>query len=175
MTRASLQPTTPTATVSISGDPSAYKQGGPLPRTPPLLNPGGASERRGFHYERGLLKTMPPLQRPCLDCGTPTRHPRCPTCEQTRRTVLYDNTDYRNTRAAFRRDAITTGQLLHCWLCQQPIDPTLAWPDLRSLTTDHVHPADPTSPLRPAHLHCNSARGNRDQPPTPRGAGGQRG
>ena len=98
-------------------------------------------------------------QRPCITCGTPTPTTRCPTCEHTRRTQLYDNPTYRATRETAQREQHT------CWLCGHPIPPNATWPNPHSLTLDHVHPGQPHSPLRPAHLTCNSARGNR---PTPR-------
>ena len=57
-----------------------------------------------------------------------------------------------------------------CWICGDLIDPDVAWPDPWSFSVDHVEPVsrleandpkllDPTN-LRPAHLGCNSRRGN---------------
>lgn len=52
-----------------------------------------------------------------------------------------------------------------CWLCGKGIDLTLAWPDPRCFTRDHVLPrskggTDALENLRPAHRNCNSLRGN---------------
>jgi 5-methylcytosine-specific restriction endonuclease McrA len=59
-----------------------------------------------------------------------------------------------------------------CWLCGQPIDYGLDWPDTGSFSVDHdpplsVYPAGAEDPahLRPAHLGCNSSRGQK--PPRP--------
>lgn len=59
-----------------------------------------------------------------------------------------------------------------CWLCQQPIDYDLAWPDVRSFSADHVRPrstfpegAEDPSNLRAAHLGCNSSRHADDAKP----------
>lgn len=53
-----------------------------------------------------------------------------------------------------------------CWLCHQPIDLRLAHPASGSLSVDHVVPrsrggTDQLANLRPAHLGCNTGRGNR--------------
>ncbi len=59
-----------------------------------------------------------------------------------------------------------------CWLCGQPIDYQLAWPDPASFSVDHQHPlsthphlAEDPANLRASHLGCNSSRGQR--PPRP--------
>lgn len=57
-----------------------------------------------------------------------------------------------------------------CCLCGQPIDLSLPWPDPMSLSVDHHRPKskggnDVVSNLLPAHLTCNTARGNRDTLP----------
>lgn len=59
-----------------------------------------------------------------------------------------------------------------CWLCLEAIDMSLEFPDPGSFSADHVIPLseldedDPRrtklSNLRPAHLGCNSSRGNRN-------------
>ncbi|MFF2493239.1 HNH endonuclease [Agromyces sp. NPDC058064] len=58
---------------------------------------------------------------------------------------------------------------LPCWLCQQPIDYDLAWPDTESFSLDHFLPradrpdlTEVWSNFRPAHLSCNSSRGKRE-------------
>ena len=63
------------------------------------------------------------------------------------------------------RSAILSGSPV-CWLCGQPIDATLAWPDPMSGSADHVQAHDDggndsRTNLKPAHLGCNSRRGKR--------------
>ena len=56
-------------------------------------------------------------------------------------------------------------QRLPCWLCGQPIEYTLAWPDPASFSLDHIKPKhthpnlehEPTNHAA-AHLRCNSSR-----------------
>lgn len=65
-----------------------------------------------------------------------------------------------------------------CWLCGEAIDLTLDHPDPMSYSTDHIEsvkslPAnDPrlTDPrnMRPAHLSCNSRRGDGTRDPIKR-------
>lgn len=71
---------------------------------------------------------------------------------------------YRRLRAQLK------AQGLPCWLCQQPIDYDVSYPDPRSFTVDHVVPVskggasvDPDN-CRPAHLHCNQRKGDRSRP-----------
>lgn len=52
-----------------------------------------------------------------------------------------------------------------CWICGQPIDKTLVWPDPQSFSVDHKEPlslrpelARVYSNLAAAHLGCNSSR-----------------
>lgn len=60
-----------------------------------------------------------------------------------------------------------------CWLCGQPIDYTLTWPDPASFSLDHIksratHPLlehEPTNHAA-AHLSCNSSRQTNDPKPT---------
>lgn len=53
-----------------------------------------------------------------------------------------------------------------CGICQEPIDPALAYPDPASLSMDHVVPliqggAHSVDNLQAAHLRCNLAKGTR--------------
>lgn len=73
----------------------------------------------------------------------------------------------RTSHRRYRREraAALSGDLT-CWLCGQPIDKTLSWPDPMSATADHVvahHDSgkDNRSNLKAAHLTCNSRRGKR--------------
>jgi 5-methylcytosine-specific restriction endonuclease McrA len=63
-------------------------------------------------------------------------------------------------------------QHLPCWLCGQPIDYRLTWPDPASFSVDHAVPrsvdlrlAEDPANLRPAHLRCNTSRGPRTPKP----------
>lgn len=77
-----------------------------------------------------------------------------------------DVADRGHNGAAWRsmRRTILAQDPLVCF-CGQPIDRRLRWPDRWSATVDLIVPhADGGDPLdaanlRPAHLHCNSARG----------------
>ena len=60
----------------------------------------------------------------------------------------------------------------HCWICKQPINYTLDYPDEESFSVDHFHPrsthphlAEEPTNLRSAHLRCNKARGDREVKP----------
>lgn len=53
-----------------------------------------------------------------------------------------------------------------CQLCQQPIDPAVAWPDPMSPSVDHIVPlskggAHAMINVQSAHLSCNSSKGDR--------------
>lgn len=56
-----------------------------------------------------------------------------------------------------------------CWICGQPIDYRLRWPDPASFSADHAAPlstyphlAEDPSNLRASHLRCNTSRGARE-------------
>ena len=55
-------------------------------------------------------------------------------------------------RAKAVRDAATI-----CWLCNEPAKPNDPW------QADHYIPADPASPLLPAHRSCNIKRSNENR------------
>ena len=74
---------------------------------------------------------------------------------------------YGNLKRDFRRTCENAN--LPCWLCHQPIDYTLKWPDTESFSLDHYLPREDRPDLtevwsnfRPAHLSCNSSRGKRE-------------
>lgn len=102
------------------------------------------------------VRTLMPIPRPCLNCGTLTTQTRCATC-----TTIH-NRNNNKPKPAHRRGNYKqrakqiVKQATHCWLCGYPArhdDP---------FTADHVIAGDPLSPLLPAHRSCNSRRGNRD-------------
>ncbi|MGB3301792.1 MAG: HNH endonuclease [Gordonia sp. (in: high G+C Gram-positive bacteria)] len=77
---------------------------------------------------------------------------------------------YQQAKARYRRDCAAVSA--PCWLCTEPIDYTLKYPDDRSWSLDHKTPVsddqlgqqralDPGN-FRPSHLDCNQERGNRD-------------
>lgn len=96
--------------------------------------------------------------KPCIECGVLSKGTRCErhqniinakiNAKKTQR--IHYKGDYRARAKAVRENAT------HCWLCGEAArldDPFEA---------DHVIPADPFSPLLPAHRSCNGKRGNRE-------------
>jgi len=63
--------------------------------------------------------------------------------------TLYNSAGYRKQRAWLKATAT------HCHLCKQ------AFTDRNQISADHLIPGDPNSPLAPAHIICNSRRGNK--------------
>lgn len=60
-----------------------------------------------------------------------------------------------------------------CWICGQPIDYHLRYPDPASFSADHAAPlsthphlAEDPGNLRASHLRCNTTRGARAPQPT---------
>ena len=95
--------------------------------------------------------------KPCLDCGALTRSGN--RCNKHQNIIdakinakkaqrIHYKGDYRK-RAKAVRDSAT-----HCWICGEPF--TLNDPP----TADHLEPGNPDSILLPAHLSCNSRRGD---------------
>lgn len=72
-----------------------------------------------------------------------------------------NKTEYeRNRKQVLREEA-------DCWLCGEPVDFTIKWPEPMSKTIDHViaYASGGTherSNLRLAHNICNQRRGNKD-------------
>jgi len=100
---------------------------------------------------------MPRPPRTCLTCGTlhhnPSRCDQCETQRETQRQRHRDKTHYDHTYRKAAKQVRDTATI--CWLCGEGYRPDDQW------TADHVIPADPTSPLAPAHKSCNSRRGNK--------------
>ena len=103
--------------------------------------------------------------KPCLDCGTPTPHTRCPRCgpaRPTRQQRGLDRTHYRITHTV-----ITQWVSQHGWTCPgYERDPHHVEPG--TLTGDHII----ARTIRPDLTHdpdnytvlcrpCNSRKGNR--------------
>ena len=102
------------------------------------------------------------FMQPCLDCGKLSRNgSRCelhqrrkekewdaPKAMRKKATGQYSG-DYRRRAAQIRDNA------QYCWICGH--GPRLDDP----FQADHLIPADPESPLLPAHRSCNAARGNK--------------
>lgn len=66
---------------------------------------------------------------------------------------------------ARKRIAVQVRSGSPCWLCEQPIDLSLRYPNNLSFTVDHVIPTshggtNELEQLRPAHAICNKRRGN---------------
>lgn len=102
--------------------------------------------------------------RPCLDCHTPTNRTRCPTCQRKRDAQRNaQRTHYQGDWAARSRAARHAHLEQHGPTCPgwdtppHTVHPT-------DLTADHLHPADPTSPIRILCRSCNSRRGDRPDP-----------
>lgn len=105
---------------------------------------------------------MGAFPKPCLNCGKLTdgsirclEHKRIHDLKrQKRKKRDHYKGDY-GKRAKYVRDNAEI-----CWICGGGYAPNDPW------TADHYYPAQPDSPLLPAHRSCNSRRGN--QPDTPR-------
>lgn len=74
----------------------------------------------------------------------------------------------RDQRGYRRKAARLKRQGGDCWICKQPIDPTLDWRHPMAFTADHVQPLSQGGDLygetRPAHRSCNSSRGDGTRP-----------
>lgn len=102
------------------------------------------------------------FKRPCVQCGKLSLNgTRCETCDaprkqreeerkklRKRQTGQYSG-DYRRRAKAVREAAVT------CHICGEGAKDNDPW------HADHVIPADPSSPLAPAHKSCNESRGNK--------------
>lgn len=100
---------------------------------------------------------------PCVECGILTRNEgaRCDKHKteyenqrELRRRLVKKATgqysgDYKKRAKLVREYAVT------CHICGQGANPIDPW------TADHLDPANPDSPLLPAHKSCNEKRGNK--------------
>ena len=102
---------------------------------------------------------LPGVKRPCIECGTlDAKGSRCPTCQSALNARMdaarqgkreHYTGDYKRRAAAVRANAVA------CYWCGEGYRTTDPW------QADHLVPADPDSPLVPAHRSCNVARSNR--------------
>lgn len=77
----------------------------------------------------------------------------------------------RSTRRWRRLKAEVKARRGPCFLCHQPIDYTLEWPDSGSFSVEHIrswhdypHLREDPANLAAAHLGCNSAKQDREVP-----------
>lgn len=111
----------------------------------------------------------------CAECDSPL--PRkgrggpvpkwCASCKAERQRDL-DRASYHNRRArvlalpyeTVRPSTVYARDDWTCQLCQEPLDPDLAWPDGRSRSIDHIRPLSRgghhvLANVQAAHLSCN--------------------
>jgi len=102
--------------------------------------------------------------RPCLGlpgkpCGAPTSSTRCPSCSYLNEKGRRPNFRARGYDAEYQRNrALLLSTNPGCYRCGAP-----------ATTADHITPrsqggGNGMGNLRPACLHCNSARGGRTDP-----------
>ena len=128
--------------------------------------------KRKVKTARMRVDTQPPT--PCADCGVlvprsagpdaggTARRPfkRCPECAQAFKIGVRTHRmngpgrEYFTNREIFDRDG------WRCYLCGGAVDPSLAYPDPRSASLDHVVPLAANGPHSRAntactHLECN--------------------
>jgi hypothetical protein len=87
--------------------------------------------------------------KPCIKCGTLTNGGSYCSTHLAEKKGRYNNLAYRKQREAIRATAT------HCHLCGK------AFLTQKEITADHLIPGDINSPLLPAHLSCNSRRGDK--------------
>jgi len=87
--------------------------------------------------------------KPCIKCGSLTAGGSYCQVHEKEKQGRYSNPAYRKQRAVIK--AMAT----HCHLCGQ------AFTNRNEISADHVIPGDIGSPLLPAHISCNSRRGDK--------------
>lgn len=97
----------------------------------------------------------------CLNIIIGLTDARCPRCQKAKDAAsgprIYDRRSYRAEQARVVAAAEADPDVV-CWLCRSRTAP----PGYDgSWSADHERPGDVSSPLQPAHLGCNSARGDR--------------
>lgn len=87
--------------------------------------------------------------KPCIKCGTLTKLGSYCNQHLQQKQGLYNNARYRKHREYIRATAT------HCHICKQPFT------DRKQISADHIEPGNLESPLLPAHISCNSKRGDK--------------
>ncbi|MEI7420223.1 MAG: hypothetical protein WCK24_05105, partial [Actinomycetes bacterium] len=87
--------------------------------------------------------------KPCIKCGVLTGGGSYCISHQKEKWGRYNDPRYKLVRAHIKATAT------HCHICKQ------AFTDRNDITADHVTPGDINSVLLPAHLSCNSRRGDK--------------
>ena len=105
--------------------------------------------------------------RPCLKCNKLHRDPGdyCLACRAevnrlreanperiAKKRTLYGG-DYQRRKKLLVQQTIE--RQLPCHICQKQFE------RVSDISADHLYPGNPNSPLYPAHLSCNSRRGNK--------------
>lgn len=103
--------------------------------------------------------------KPCIECGQLTKKSRC---EYHQGLIDARVNAYKATRQHYKGDYAQRAKAVrdsatNCWICGDGPRPHDPW------QADHLYPADPNSPLLPAHRSCNARRGNKPiyTPPSP--------
>ena len=106
------------------------------------------------------------MLKPCIDCGTPTSHTRCPQCH-TPRARPRPSSHQRGLGAQHQRiRQIVLAEETYCWRCGKPVDKRLPGTHPHGPTADHIHDradggANHRANYRLAHRQCNSRAGGR--------------
>jgi hypothetical protein len=96
------------------------------------------------------------MNRPCLDCGTPTPKARCPRCTRTKDQARGTSTQrgYGHAHQQRRTATIDSEPWCHNPTCDHPD----AGAHTNPLTLEHLDPTDRHGPATVLCHRCNSAR-----------------
>ena len=110
------------------------------------------------------------MKRPCMQCGTPTRGTRCPSCAATKAENIHAGVAARKASSTARgydaawralRAAVLDRDGWQCWMCGCALNKSNA-------TVDHLTPlvVDRSQRLNPQNLRaccrgCNGRKGAR--------------
>lgn len=87
--------------------------------------------------------------KPCIKCGVLSSGGSYCAEHLKEKKGRYNDPVYKKLREHIRATAT------HCHLCGK------AFTDRKEITADHIRAGDKNSPLAPAHLSCNSRRGDK--------------